>query len=905
MSREYDRWYELNADDVLKDLDVNEDSGLTAEEVVKRQEQYGKNKLTGAKKESKFKKFMKQFNDMLIYVLLVAAIITTLLGHMIDTVVILAVVVINALIGYLQENKAEKALDAIKGMLSLHANVIRNGKRVEIEAEDVVKGDIVLLQSGDKIPADIRLLQTNNLKVEESPLTGESLSVEKNTQPLKEDTVLGDRINMAFSGTTVTNGTATGVVVETGNDTEIGKINRSIAEVEEIKTPLIEQTTKFGKQISVAIVVFGIALFFFALFLRDYPIGELALSIIALIVAAIPEGLPAIMSILLAIGVQNMAKRNAIVRNLPSVETLGSVSVINSDKTGTLTKNEMTVRSIFTREKNYEVTGLGYSPEGQILHHGEEVNISADDYVKNVLLTMKTANDAALTKDEDGHWAINGEPTDGSLVTLAEKANEELPNVTKIDKIPFDSEYKYMAVLGEYNNEKYVFIKGAPDRLFEMAQYEETTDHPFKRDHWEEKMVQLAKKGERVLGAAYKKVPDDTESIDHDDLFREVVFLGLTGIIDPPREEAIDAIKACKQAGIAVKMITGDHPETAHAIGKQLGIGNGHGALEGRELDKMSEEELQEAVKKYDIFARTSPQNKLQLIDALQKNGEIVSMTGDGVNDAPSLKKADIGVAMGIKGTEVSKDASKMVLADDNFKTIYDAVEEGRRVYDNLRKTILFMLPTNGAEALLVAGSVMLGIAVVLTPVQILWVNLITAVTIAFALVFENLEKGAMSRPPRPRKAALLNGYYIFRIVYVSLIVGLSSIYITVNLTNQGYDHALIQTIVLNTIVFAEMFYLYNCRSERDAALTKGFFSNKVAFIVTGALILFQLGLTYVPVLQAAFGTASMDIEYWIIPIMVGLAVFIIVEIEKYITRNSRLGNLFEKRQNKREQESN
>jgi magnesium-transporting ATPase (P-type) len=517
---------------------------------------------------------------------------------------------------------------------------------------------------------------------------------------------------------------------------------------------------------------------------------------------------------------------------------------------------------------------------------------------------MKTANDAALTKDEEGYWAINGEPTDGSLVTLAEKTNEALPDLKKIDKIPFDSEYKYMAVLAEYNNEKYIFIKGAPDRLFEMAQYEERTNHAFHRDHWEEKMVQLAKKGERVLGAAYKKVPHDVEAIDHDDLYNDVVFLGLTGIIDPPREAAIHAIEACKKAGIRVKMITGDHPETAYAIGKQLGIGNGQGALQGKDLDKMSEEEMQEAVKKYDIFARTSPKNKLQLIDALQKNGEIVSMTGDGVNDAPSLKKADIGVAMGIKGTEVSKDASKMVLADDNFKTIYNAVEEGRRVYDNLRKTILFMLPTNGAEAFLVAGSILFGIAVVLTPVQILWVNLITSVTVSFALVFESLEKGAMSRPPRPRKAALLDRYYIFRIVYVSLIVGMACLYIAINLTNQGYDHALIQTIILNAIVFAELFYLYNCRSEKEPALTKAFFSNKVAFLVSGILIVFQLAITYLPFLQTAFGTASMELRYWGIPLIVGLLVFVVVEIEKYITRTSRFGNLFEKRKQVREQES-
>lgn len=899
-------WYDQHAEEVLQELNVSSETGLSSEEAAKRQEVQGKNILTGRKKESKFKKFMKQFNDILIYILIAAAIVTTILGHMIDTVVILLVVIVNAMIGYFQENKAEKALDAIKNMLSLHANVIRDGKRIDIEAEDLVKGDIVLLQSGDKIPADIRLLKTNNLKVEESPLTGESLSVEKSTDPLEADTVLGDRTNMVFSGTTISSGTARGVVVETGNETEIGEINRSIQDVPDTKTPLINQTAKFGKQIAFTIVGFGLVLFLFSLLFRDYPLGELALSIIALIVAVIPEGLPAIMSILLAIGAQNMAKRNAIVRNLPSVETLGSVSVICSDKTGTLTKNEMTVRNIFTHNGAYEVTGLGYAPEGKILKNDKEADINADEELNHLLLCMKTANDASLTKDEEGYWAINGEPTDGSLMTLAKKANETLPDLKKLDKIPFDSEYKYMAVLAEYNDEKFIFIKGAPDRLFEMAEYEASAGQPFNQSYWEEKMVDLAKKGERVLGAAYKKVTDeDLHKLDHADLLDDVIFIGLTGIIDPPREEAIHAIEACKKAGIRVKMITGDHPETAHAIGKQLGIGNGQGVIEGRTLDKMSEVELQQAAQEYDIFARTSPQNKLQLIGALQENGETVSMTGDGVNDAPSLKKADIGVAMGIKGTEVSKDASKMVLADDNFKTIYNAVEEGRRVYDNLRKTILFILPTNGAEGVLIAGSILVGITVALTPVQILWVNLITSVTISFGLVFETLEKGAMTRPPRPRKAPLLSRYYIFRIIYVSLIVGLGSLYLVIDLTNQGYDQALIQTIVLNAIVIAEMFHLFNCRSERGPAFSREFFSNKVAFFVSGMLIVLQLAITYVPFFQFAFGTVPMELSQWVMPILLGIFVFIVVEIEKYFTRTSKIGNrLFGEGQRLKEQRS-
>ncbi|WP_206613283.1 cation-transporting P-type ATPase [Oceanobacillus halophilus] len=878
------KWFHLNTQDIIEQLNTNSEKGLDSKEAVKRQELYGKNVLSETKRESNFKRFLKQFHDILIYVLIFAALITTLLQQYIDTTVIVLVIIINAFIGYIQENKAEKALHSIKKMLSLHANVIRDGQRTKLGADELVVGDIVLLSAGDKVPADIRFLQCHNISIDESALTGESVSAEKKTDTLPEDTVLGDRQNMAFSGTSVTSGTGIGVVVETGNDTELGKINTSIAEVVEIKTPLLQQTATFGKQISIAIVGLGVIMFLFAYFLRDYGIGELTLSIIAMIVAAIPEGLPAIMSIILAIGVQNMASKKAIVRNLPSVETLGSVSVICSDKTGTLTKNEMTVKSLVTASNSYKITGLGYTPEGKISYDNKEADVEGDEELKRILLCMKTVNDATLAKDENHHWKIHGEPTDGALITLAEKANKELPHLQKEAKIPFDSEYKYMAVLTTYHDSKYIFIKGAPDRLFEMAESTNT----FSREFWEEKMLELAKKGERVIGAAYKKVPSNVQSIHHEDLKEEVHFLGLAGIIDPPREEAIQAIEECRNAGIRVKMITGDHPETAYAIGKQMGIGNGHHALEGRKIDQLSDEELAEAVQTYDIFARTSPHNKLRLVEALQSNGEICSMTGDGVNDAPSLKKADIGVAMGIKGTEVAKDASKMILVDDNFKTIVSAVEEGRRVYDNLKKTILFILPTNGAEALLVAGSILLGMSMPLTPVQILWVNMITAVTIALSLAFEGLEKGAMNQPPRPKKSHLLNGYYVFRIAYVSIIIGMTCLYLFINLSNLGYELHLINTIILNTIVFGEMFYLFNCRNELDPAFSKGFFTNKVAFLVSGLLILFQIMITYVPFLNTALGTAPMKLSHWFIPILLGAIVFLVVEVEKWMTRKVR-----------------
>jgi len=882
-----EKWYSLSEQNVLNILDTSISKGLSEKEAQDRIERYGKNILPEGKKQNLFMRFIKHFNDVLIYVLLVSAVITASLGHFVDTAVIVVVVIINALIGFFQENKAEKALEGIKNMLSLKAHVIRDGKRLEIDSSEVVIGDIVLISPGDKIPADMRLLRADNLKLEESPLTGEATSVDKNTYILKEDVVLGDRDNMVFSGTTVSSGTGLGVVVATGEDSEIGKINKLMSEVEQMETPLLKQTSNFGKKVAVVIVVIAILVYVFGHYLREYTSSELLLSVIGLAVAAIPEGLPAILSIILAIGVQNMAKRNAIIRNLPSVETLGSVSVICSDKTGTLTKNEMTVQDVITADEDYKVTGTGYSPHGQFIKDEKEVNVSEDKVLLETIKVFKICNDSSLNEDENGNWSIKGDPTEGSLLTLSEKANIDSSNLYRESTIPFDSEYKYMATLVNHNDEKIIYIKGAPDRLFDIAKLQETKDGlvEFNKDKWEDKMGALTETGQRVIGAAYKKVSNEIASITQEDLRTDIVFLGLAGIIDPPREEAIEAIKECAEAGITVKMITGDHIGTAKAIGKQMGILNADLAIEGSYIEKMSEKELRRAAIKYNIFARTSPEHKLKLVKALQDEGIICAMTGDGVNDAPALKKADVGIAMGIKGTEVTKDASEMVLVDDNFKTIVNAVEEGRRVYDNLKKTILFILPTNGAESFLIIASILFGTMIPLNPVQILWVNMVTSVTISLALAFEKMEKGAMKRPPRVAKAPLLDKYFIWRILFVSVIIGGGTLFMNVNLLNRGYDIDVVRTITLQTIVITQMFHLFNSRSIRDFAFDKNFFSNKAVFIVSGLLIVLQLSITYIPFMNTIFNTVPLALSYWRFPIAMGVIVFVIVEIEKFIMR--------------------
>lgn len=878
MQNEDRPWHALEVDEVRTHVETDLESGLTTESVTSRQDEFGKNVLPEKEKTPEIIKFLRQFNDVLVYVLLAAAVVTGFLGEYIDTIVIVLVVTIIGVVGYLQENKAEEALEGIKKLLETKATVVRNGKQSEIDSSDLVVGDVLVLAAGDKVPADARVVQAEKFKVEESALTGEATTVEKKSDVVKEEAVLADRKNMVYSGTSVATGSAKAIVTAIGEGTELGQINASISEVQTVKTPLIRQTTKFGQTVSIAILIISVVIYAFGYFLRDYEPVELMLTTIGLAVAAIPEGLPAVISIILALGVRNMAEQKAIVRSLPSVETLGAVSVICTDKTGTLTKNEMTVKQIVTAKHDIEVSGSGYAPNGDLELNGQPFDLDDDESMIDLLTVGKTCNDAQLN-EEDGGWVINGDPTEACLLTVAEKAERPIERLKVISKIPFDSEYKYMATLVDYKGERMIFVKGAPDRLFDMASSED-----FKQDYWDEKRKEIADRGQRVLGAGLKRVDSSKASIDHEDVEDGLTFLGLFGIVDPPRQEAIDAVAACRDAGIRIKMITGDHKDTAVAIAKELGM-EVEGALEGRELTDMTDEEIKEASVHNDVFARTSPNDKLRLVKGLQENGLITSMTGDGVNDAPALKRADIGVAMGIKGTEVAKEASQMVLVDDNFKTIYNAVREGRRVYDNLKKTILFLLPTNGGQALLVAMSILLGAAAPLSPVQILWVNMVVAITLSLAIAFEPLEESTMKRPPRPANVPLLSRYYIFRVTFVSIIIGGGSLWINYMLGDFDYSTEKLQTITLNAIVMAQLFHLYNCRTELAPAFNRHFFDNKIAFLVSALLIALQLFITYVPFMHTLFGTAPLTWGDWIYPVAFGAVVFIIVEIEKAISR--------------------
>lgn len=887
------KWHAMNAADVIDHFKTDEEHGLSRDEARQRIEKYGKNEIPKGKKRSWWMRLLMQFHNVLIYVLLAAAIITALMDHWIDTWVILAVVIINALIGFIQEGKAEKALESISKMLSLEAVVLRDGEKTTVEAEELVPGDIVMLKSGAKVPADMRLIKSKDLRVEESPLTGESTAVEKSSDPVDDDAILGDQYSMAFSGTVVTYGKATGVVIATGKATEIGKINQMISDVQQITTPLLQQIEKFGKWLSV--VILGVTGLFFAFgyFYRDYALDELFLAAIGLVVAAIPEGLPAIMTITLAIGVQRMAKRNAIIRRLPSVETLGAVNVICSDKTGTLTRNEMTAKSITTAEKTYQVEGSGYEPEGKIMVDKKEIDPEDDKVLWRLLQTIRVSNNAEISKKKDenengnggGEWKLSGTPTEGALLALSYKAGLKDFKPQRIDSIPFESDHKYMATLNKVDDDVFVFITGAPERLLDLCskQYTGDGDQELDRDYWDKKMDEIAAKGQRLLAAAFSKTDKDRTELEKDDLEKNKIFLGIIGIIDPPRDEAVKAIKACKDAGVEVKMITGDHAITAKAIGKEIGIGDGEKALTGKELEEMDDKKMREIVTEYDVYARTSPEHKLRLVTALQENGKLCAMTGDGVNDAPALKKANIGIAMGIKGTEVSKDASEMVLADDNFASIVNAIEEGRTVYDNIRKTLLFILPTNGAESLALMSAILLGIVMPVTPAQVLWVNMVTAVTLALALTFEPMEENVMERPPRKSDEPILGKLFIWRITFVSILIGGLTLLVFNLMRSNGLEDDTARTIAVNTLVAGQLFYLFNCRKIKQPGFGKGFFSNKFAFLAVGVLLVLQMLFVYVPFMNTFFATAPISATYWLYPLAAGLAVFILVEMEKWI----------------------
>lgn len=880
------KWHNLDVQSVLDKLKSSPSEGLNQNEVENRRKEHGKNELPEKKGKHPIIKFLSHFHNVLIYILIIAAVITALMDHWIDTIVILAVVLANAVIGFIQEGKAEKALEGIKKMLSSYAQVMRGGKQQKVKAEELVPGDIVRLKSGDKVPADIRILESKSFRVEESPLTGESKDVKKSSEPVSEGAIIGDQKSMAFSGTMVTYGTATGVVTATGLKTELGKITEMMSEDKAFSTPLLKKIDAFAIRLSFFVLAFAMSFFLFGYFFRDYTTMDLFMATIGVVVASIPEGLPAIITITLAVGVQRMANRNAIIRRLPSVETLGSVSVICSDKTGTLTRNEMTVRSVVTADGLYEVEGSGYQPKGDILKNDKVVSdISTESGLSQLLKAVRACNDANV-EEKDGEWKLNGTPTEGALVTLALKGGLEAFKPERLDDIPFESEHKYMATLNKVEGKTYVFVKGAPEKLLEMCDKQFSAEGTSDIDHsyWKEQQDTIARRGQRVLGVAYREEGNDTNEVNHPDLEEGLVFLGLTGIIDPPRDEAYEAIKECKSAGIRVIMITGDHAVTAEAIAKDLGIDNGEGTITGAELEKLSDEELPDIVMKYNVFARTSPEHKLRLVKALQEKDVLCAMTGDGVNDAPALKRADIGVAMGIKGTEVTKEAAEMVLADDNFATITNAVEEGRTVYDNFRKTILFALPTNGAQAIVLVAAIVLGTNMPISPAQILWVNMVTAVTLALALAFEPMEKRVMQFPPRKTDEPTLGGYFIWRILFVSLIIGgFTFLFSHIVFDNLDMDH--IRTIAVNTVVAGQVFYLLNCTKFYESTFTKRFFANKYVFIAIGVLLVLQVLFTYAPFMNVLFYTVPLGLTEWTYIIGSGLVVFLLVEIEKWIYR--------------------
>jgi magnesium-transporting ATPase (P-type) len=885
------QWHARPATDALEALDSRPE-GLTPEEARQRLERFGPNRLPPPKGRGPFKRFLLQFHNVLIYVLLAAAVVTLGLGHFADTSVIVGVVLVNAIIGFIQEGKAERSLEAIRNMLSHQATVLREGRRVTLPAEDLVPGDVVVLQSGDKVPADVRLMRVRSLHAEEAALTGESVPVEKAAEPVPAESVLGDRRSMAFSGTLITYGQATGVVVGTGADTEIGRISAMLARVTTLETPLLRQVAHFSTWLTFWIGILAVLTLSIGVLLRGYTLEEMFLAAVGLAVAAIPEGLPAIITITLALGVQRMARRNAIVRRLPAVETLGSVSVICTDKTGTLTRNEMTATTVVTARRRFGISGVGYDPHGGFTLDERETDPESHPTLLELSRAAMLCNDAVL-HERDGRVHMQGDPTEAALITLARKAGlneaqleEEFP---RTDVIPFESEHRFMATLQhDHAGHGFILLKGAPERVLDMCTLQRVSGdvQPIDRAYWDAQVDTLAAEGLRLLAVAFKPVEPHCRELRFDDVEYGLTLLGLVGLIDPPREEAIAAVARCRQAGIRVKMITGDHAATARAIGAQMGIGDGVHALTGAELETIDGNALRDAAKETDVFARASPEHKLRLVEALQAKGAVVAMTGDGVNDAPALRRADVGVAMGLGGTEVAKEAAEMVLADDNFASIAHAVEEGRTVYDNIRKSILFILPTNGGEAFTISFAILLGLTLPLTPLQILWVNMITAVTLALSLAFEPTEPAAMRRPPRDPSEPLLSGFIGWRILFVSLILvaGTLGVFLWERAQGTGVDEA--RTIAVNTLVVFEAFYLFNSRYMLAPVLNReGLFGNRYVLMTIVLVMFFQILFTYTAPMQQLFSTTDIDLAAWGRIVLIGSSVLFLVEAEKWLMR--------------------
>jgi magnesium-transporting ATPase (P-type) len=880
-------FHSQTVDDVLKSL-KSETTGLTSEEAAARLETFGHNRLPEPAKKNAVLRFLSHFNNVLIYVLLVSSVVTAVLQHWIDTGVILAVVIANAIISFIQEGRAEKAMDAIRGMLAPHSSALRDGRRSSVDSVDLVPGDVVIIEAGDRVPADLRLIEARGLKAEEAILTGESVPVDKATGAVPERAVLGDRTSMLFSGTLVAAGAGRGVVVTTGSQTQIGQISGLLSEVEMLTTPLVHQMNVFARWLTFFILVIAASLLIYAYFVGHMEFSELFMAVVGLTVAAIPEGLPAVLTITLAVGVQAMARRNAVVRRLPAIETLGSVSVICSDKTGTLTRNEMMAASLVGQHR-YTAEGDGYAPEGAVRRDDGTTSPSDQPSLLEFALAAALCNDAVLRK-ADNEWRVDGDPMEGALMTLAGKilgeGKELLRSWKRTDAIPFDAAHRYMAVLHhDHHGGARIDVKGAPEAVISLCADQRADDgssKPLDESEWYKKVEELASKGQRVIAVATRGVPQKHVVLNAADLDRKLTLIGLIGLIDPPRPEAIAAVAECHSAGIRVKMITGDHRATARAIARMVGLKNTDRVLTGADIDAMSDAELAIAANDTDIFARTSPAHKLRLVTALQSRGLTVAMTGDGVNDAPALKRADAGIAMGRKGSEAAKEAAELVLADDNFASIAAAVREGRTVYDNIKKVISWTLPTNIGEAMTIVAALLASMALPITAVQILWVNLITGITLGLALAFESTEPGTMSRPPRPRHEPLLGGDLVWHIILVSglFLAGVFGMFFYA--IDRGYEPALAQTIAMNTLVVMEIFHLFFIRNIYGTSLTwTAVRGTPIVWMTVTIIVVAQFAITYLPPLQTVFGTRPVPIVDGFIIVSVGAVFFALVEMEK------------------------
>ena len=883
-------WHTLSADATRHALGASS-TGLTAAEAAKRLAQYGANRLPQVSGRSNAVRFLLQFHNILIYVLLGAAAITALLEHWIDTSVILAVVLINALIGFVQEGKAERAMDAIRHMLAPLAHVLRDGERISVAGEQLVPGDIVWLEAGDKVPADVRLLNAHGMGIQESILTGESVPVQKHIQPVAHDAPLGDRACMAYCGTLVTSGQGKGMVVATAANTEIGRISGLLSEVQTLTTPLVQQMEVFARWLTLIILLLSALLLAYSYGVHQQPFADIFMVVVGLAVAAIPEGLPAVLTITLALGVQAMAQRNMIVRRLPAIETLGSVSVICTDKTGTLTRNEMVVTSVLTQQHLFTVEGDGYAPKGALKLEDTHTTPSEHAVLEQLARAAALCNDAAL-QEHAGMWVVEGDPMEGALLAFAAKmdrdARQEQATWTRTDAIAFDARHRYMATLNhDHLGHAAIFVKGAPECILAMCQNQCSTHgstEPLRPGYWNLAAESIAARGQRVLAFAMKSVDPAHTVLEHRDIDQSLTLLGMVGMMDPPRPEAITAVAQCQAAGIRVKMITGDHAKTAAAIGQQMGLQNAHKVLSGTDVDAMSDTLLQEAVLDCNIFARTSPEHKLRLVMALQSLGMTVAMTGDGVNDAPALKRADAGIAMGKKGSEAAKEAADLVLVDDNFASIAAAVREGRTVYDNIKKVISWTLPTNAGEATTIMVALLLGTTLPVTALQILWINLITAITLGMALAFEPAEANTMRRPPRARHAPLLSGALVWHIILVSALFVAGVYGIFTYALERGYPLELARTMAVNTLVAMEIFHLFFIRNMHSATLTwQAVRGTRVVWLVVGIVAIAQWAITYLAPLQRIFATQAVPLWDGLLIVAVGAALFAVIETEKQL----------------------